>query len=514
MSPAERRSVESHLAECDECRALVSAVIKSSMVEPSPVRVSTPATAPTTPVYGLGKSLPDSHESAPIGAPVLPGDVLGGKYIVERVLGAGGMGVVVAARHAQLKQRVALKFLLPAACEAPGAKGRFLREGQAAARITSEHVARVTDTGVLDSGAPYLVMEYLEGQDLGALVSEGGPLAVGTAVDYVLQACEAIVEAHSLGIVHRDLKPSNLFLTRRSDGSPLVKVLDFGISKTEGGSSTHLTSTSTLMGSPRYMSPEQMVSAKDVDARTDIWALGIIAFELLSGEPVWKADTVQGLCALIATAPPPRLRDLAPSVPEALEQIIERCLAKSREERIQSVADLALALSIVAPPQTRLSIERILRVSGRGADAALPVQAAPRSMAPSEERTAPSKRATRRVLGVTLLVAVSAGLATAATLAVQRARLARSELSAATASSSAPSIPRTVESVSVPDAASIPAMALPSVPSAAPPKSPTLPRRRPSKPDAPPAVDLVDLPNPVIVAPPAASLNRALSDRK
>ncbi len=524
----DRRAVEGHLAACDECRALVSAVIKSSMVEPPAAGESSPETASTTPAQGLS-ALPDAlPRKGGIDSPVRPGDVLGGKYVVERVLGAGGMGVVVAARHAQLKQRVALKFLLPAACEAPGAIERFLREGQAAARITSEHVARVTDTGVLESGSPYLVMEYLEGKDLGELVAEQGPLPVETAVDYVLQACEAIVEAHQLGIVHRDLKPANLFLTRRNDGSPLVKVLDFGISKTEGGSSAHLTSTTTLMGSPRYMSPEQMVSAKDVDARTDIWALGIIAFELLSGEPVWKADTVQGLCALIATAPPPRLRDLAPSVPAELEQVIERCLAKPRNERIPSIADLALALMPVAPTHTRLSIERILRVAGRSVDLA---PARPESIVGATGElpvSAPSTGSSKRVLRAALLVVLSAGLAVVVTLALQRQvrtdpgivldRNAEGKV-ASPGPSSVPSPPEPP----LPDASSS-AEARLSVPpdvknqtpaevtSAPPTKAPTSPRRRIPKTFVP--ADLVDLPNPSSAPPASQPTSRALSDRK
>jgi serine/threonine-protein kinase len=297
-------------------------------------------------------------------SPVQPGEILAGKFEVERVLGAGGMGVVVAARHTQLEQRVALKFLLPAACEVPGAVTRFLREGKAAARITSEHVARVMDTGVLDGGAPYLVMEYLEGADLGAVVQRRGRVTPDEAIEYVLQACEAIVEAHDLGIVHRDLKPANLFLSKRADGSALVKVLDFGISKVEGsGSRSQLTSASVLMGSPRYMSPEQMLSAKDVDARTDVWALGVILYELVTGKPVWHADTMQGLCALIASTPAPSLLLLAPSAPKVLADVVSRCLAKSRDERIASVADLALALEPIAPAEARTSIERILRVA-------------------------------------------------------------------------------------------------------------------------------------------------------
>lgn len=374
VAPAKRPAIEKHIGQCDECRALVSAVARSSLVDPeelfeSPPKRDDPAMAPTQTPMGE----PQKRSGAV--APVEPGDVLAGKYVVERVLGVGGMGVVVAARHTQLDRSVALKFLLPSACDVQGATARFLREGKAAARITSEHVARVVDTGTLDNGAPYLVMEYLDGFDLGELILTRGPLDAPTAVRYVLQACEAIVEAHQLGIIHRDLKPANLFLTRRKDGSPLVKVLDFGISKAEDGAqSTALTSTSTMMGSPRYMSPEQMVSAKDVDLRTDIWALGVILFELVTGQPVWQADTVQGLCALIATVKTPSLRVLTPSAPIELEDAVTRCLAKAPADRPSSVAELALLLEPIAPAECRVSVDRILAVAGRarGAARALP----------------------------------------------------------------------------------------------------------------------------------------------
>ncbi len=360
--PAEKRArAQDHIATCDECRVLVSAVARSSFVDLE----EQPKSLDPARLVITATELADSGKGGPPSAPVRPGDVLAGKYVVDGILGAGGMGVVVSARQTQLDRRVAIKFLLPVACEVPGAVARFLREGKAAARITSEHVARVIDTGMLDGGAPYLVMEYLEGADLSALTTEKGRLPWQDAVEYVLQACEAIVEAHSLGIVHRDLKPANLFLTKRADGSPLVKVLDFGISKIEGGSRRDLTTASMLMGSPRYMSPEQMLSAKEVDARTDVWALGVILYELVTGKPLWDADTVHGLSALIATAPAPMLRTEQPEAPPELESAIARCLTKSRDERLGGVADLALALEPVAPPGAKASIERILKVARR-----------------------------------------------------------------------------------------------------------------------------------------------------
>ena len=206
-----------------------------------------------------------------------PGQILAGKFQIERVLGRGGMGVVVAAQHLQLGQLVALKFLLPEALRNPEVTERFLREARAAVRLKSEHVGRVIDVGTLDDGAPYLVMEYLEGQDLDSFREEHERLPVAQVVSFVLQASEAIAEAHSIGIIHRDLKPANLFLTVRADGSPTVKVLDFGIAKaTEGSEDFSLTKTATVMGSPAYMSPEQLRSARDVDARSDIWAIGVI----------------------------------------------------------------------------------------------------------------------------------------------------------------------------------------------------------------------------------------------
>jgi serine/threonine protein kinase len=296
-------------------------------------------------------------------AGVREGEVIDGKYRVERVLGTGGMGVVVAARHIQLDQRVALKFLLPDALGDERAVARFVREARAAVKINSEHVARVTDVGTLDSGAPYIVMEYLEGGDLAAWLKQRGALPIAQAVEFVLQASVAVAEAHGLGIVHRDLKPANLFCIRRADGQLSVKVLDFGISKRTDMTGTDampaMTMTGALMGSPLYMSPEQMRSSKDVGAATDIWALGIILFELIAGRPPFLPASVTEIAIKVANDPIPSIQDFRPEVPAELEAVIRKCLEKEARQRYRNVGELALALLPFAPKRAKASVERI-----------------------------------------------------------------------------------------------------------------------------------------------------------
>src|SRR5215831_16737755 len=230
------------------------------------------------------------------------GDVLAGKYRVTKILGIGGMGMVVAATHLELDQRVAIKFMLPGAGDSPETSLWFLREAKAAGRLSSEHVCRVMDVGRFDSGAPYIVMEYLQGESVAAMLRRHGPLRVSDAVDIILQAIEGLAEAHAHGIVHRDLKPDNLFLHKRNDGGTTVKVLDFGISKVKvTGISTR---TGDIMGSPAYMAPEQMESTRSVDHRADIWSLGVVLYQLVVGQAPFRGDTLPLLCMHVVNDDP------------------------------------------------------------------------------------------------------------------------------------------------------------------------------------------------------------------
>ena len=298
-------------------------------------------------------------------AGVSEGDVLAGKYRIDKVLGVGGMGVVVAAHHIHLDDRVAIKFMLPHALTNGEAVSRFAREARAAVKIKSEHVARVSDVGTLENGAPYMVMEYLEGRDLAQWIQQSGVLPIEQAVDLVLQALEALAEAHTLGIVHRDLKPANLFVIRTRDGQLSVKVLDFGISKmtrspgVTPSSDMDMTKTNAMMGSPLYMSPEQMQSAKGVDARVDIWAVGVILYEILAGRVPFGGDSLPEVLMGIMSAEPDPPRSRRPDLPHGLERVILKCLAKDRDQRYPTVAALAGDLLPFAPRRSKVSLERI-----------------------------------------------------------------------------------------------------------------------------------------------------------
>jgi serine/threonine-protein kinase len=304
------------------------------------------------------------------------GDVIAGKYRVERCLGEGGMGAVLAARHMALGQRVAIKVMHPELAANEQAVLRFTREGQAAARLQSMHVTRVLDVGQLESGAPYLVMEYLDGKDLSAVLQARGPMPLADVAGYLLQAGEALVEAHAAGIVHRDLKPANLFLTADAYGQACIKVLDFGISKLSSdaagmpGSAVAMTATSVVMGSPLYMPPEQMRSTRDADARSDVWALGVILYELLTARPAWTGETLSEVCVRVATDPAPSVRSSRTDLPPGIDVIIARCLQKDPTQRYQQVIDFMQALAPFAGPEQRQIVLRLQNLP-RGAAASL-----------------------------------------------------------------------------------------------------------------------------------------------
>jgi eukaryotic-like serine/threonine-protein kinase len=296
-------------------------------------------------------------------ATLRPGDRIAGRYVVEGVLGVGGMAYVIAARHEELDERVAIKFLRPDAAANPEVVARFAREARACVRIKSEHVARVFDVGTLDGGTPFIVMEHLEGQDLGAILRDRGMLDIPGSALLAMQACEALAAAHANGVIHRDVKPENLFVTTRDDGTPILKVLDFGISKvaltgSAFGIDLELVKTMSLMGSPLYMSPEQIRATRDVDHRTDIWSLGVVLYELLTGRNVFNGASITELSAMILEADPEPLRTHRPDVPLELEQIVLRTLEKDPQRRYQNVAELSAALVRFAPRRARVSAER------------------------------------------------------------------------------------------------------------------------------------------------------------
>ncbi len=292
----------------------------------------------------------------------VPGTLIENKYVIEEEIGSGGMGVVVAARHAVLQQRFAIKFLV-VGIDDPETVRRFILEARAASELKSEHVVRVHDVGELPTSQPYMVMEYLEGDDLGALIAEQGPLRITQAVNFVLQACEAVAEAHAHGIVHRDIKPRNLFRTTRPDGTDQIKVMDFGVSKIIAPDrALELTDGRSLLGSPYYMSPEQVRCPADADARSDIWSMGATLYELLTGQRAFQADSLPTLSLKIVNdpfVPPSKLRS---EIPQGIDAILRKCLAKDPDSRYQTAAELASALSPFAGSDARIAARRAVRI--------------------------------------------------------------------------------------------------------------------------------------------------------
>ncbi|HEY2517317.1 MAG TPA: protein kinase [Polyangiaceae bacterium] len=313
------------------------------------------------------------QDAPPSGPPYETGNLIDGKYRVVTVIGSGGMGVVLLARDLRTNERVAIKVLkLRPDVDRASAIARFQREARAMARIDSEHVLRVTDVGALDGGIPYLVMEYLEGDDLGVILDERSPLPIDEATGYLLQACEGVAAAHAAGVVHRDLKPSNLFLARHPDGSAIVKVLDFGVSKlTPRPGDALLSTTNMLLGTPIYMAPEQLRSARRVDGRADIWSLGVVLYELLTRARPFEGETIPEVCIAVMKRDPRPISLFRTDVPEELQTILQRCLAKVASQRFPTATALAAALGKFAPASARPLAHR---ARARGRVSPLPMQ--------------------------------------------------------------------------------------------------------------------------------------------
>ena len=322
------------------------------------------------------------------------GRTAGGKYKLVRLLGEGGMGAVYEAQHSVVGRRFAIKFLHPELAGNAEIVARFQREAQAAGSLENENIAAVVDAGTAEDGAPYLVMEYLEGEDLAHLLFRCGPLPVPRAAYIMIQACRGLVAAHERNIVHRDLKPENLFVCKRNDGSDLVKVLDFGIAKLHvGGSGTGLTHTGATMGTPFYMSLEQARGAKEVDHRTDIYSLGVILYEILTGAKPHPGESYNEILYHVISNEPAPLEAVRLGLPAGLSAVVNKAMAREAGDRYASAALLMetlipfagravtpLRTSLGATMQTPGSIP-----SARVATEALPSPPEPKEVEVSED---------------------------------------------------------------------------------------------------------------------------------
>jgi serine/threonine-protein kinase len=363
----------------------------------SPLKnASVPSNKQALPDDNVNIYAPESNTYSPEDYAV--GQVLSGRFRVEHVIGIGSMGVVLAAKHLELDERVAIKFIRADMQRVPGVLSRFAREAKAAVSIKSEHVAQVFDVGTADGIGPYIVMEYLEGCDLAQVLEMEGRLPIRRAVHYIMQACEALAVAHSGGITHRDIKPENLFLTRQGN-LERIKLLDFGISKATltgkvFGDELSSSDTSCLLGTPLYMSPEQIRDTAEVDHRTDIWSLGAVLYELCTAHSAFVADSVRQVWTRILETSPTPLAAYCPEAPPALQAVIDRCLEKDPDRRFQNVAELAIALLPFAPSRARLYAQRASSILGTKSDSILPAPM-PSSMPVSSSMALPLPVPTR-----------------------------------------------------------------------------------------------------------------------
>ncbi|HWP08040.1 MAG TPA: serine/threonine-protein kinase [Polyangiaceae bacterium] len=315
-----------------------------------------------------------------------PGDLIGGKYRIVRLIGDGGMGSVFEARHEGLRVEVALKFLHEDLAGRPGLADRFLQEARVAATIRSPHVAHVTDVDVGPGGLPYLVMELLSGESLQQRMDRDRKLLPAIAVDFALQVASGLEAAHAIGVVHRDLKPDNVFITPGT-GGPLLKLIDFGIAKLYEGQKG-LTRAGMVMGTPEYMPPEQLYAASDVDGRADVYALGVILFEMLSGRRPADGDDAQAIVGKVLAGDVLSLGGLEPSLPPGLVELVQRAIAADRNARLGSAHELRAALAHFAGELSPAGI-----LAAREAPLQPTAAAAPKTL-PPEQRDAFGKGST------------------------------------------------------------------------------------------------------------------------
>jgi serine/threonine protein kinase len=281
------------------------------------------------------------------------------KYTITRVLGSGGMGKVYEARN-QLSHRFAIKFLRTDLATNRDLLHRFEKEGLASGHLEHSNIASAIDSGVAPDGSPYLVLEYLHGEDCSKVLRREGPLPVERAVDIVLQACRGLAVAHRAAIIHRDLKPENLFLTKAGDGSDVVKILDFGIAKFRASEGSLLTNTGASFGTPHYMSPEQVRDSAHVDERTDVWSLGVVLYELLSGRKPFQGDSIFHIAHQIVTVDPPPLASLRGGLDPALFTLVERAMTKDLSARLRSASEMEQALSRITKRVSRVNVRATL----------------------------------------------------------------------------------------------------------------------------------------------------------